>query len=97
MLIRTQDKRSLVDITRTKIEINQYTRYADTPKEFYQFNVECAATVLGRYSTYNKAIKVLDMIQEAYENANHYGYYYGFIKNTVFEMPADVDEKDEEV
>ena len=88
MLIRTQDKRNLVDTTGLVIGVNQHVRYADTPKEMYQFNVECAAPVLGRYSTYNKAIKVLDMIQETYIDANR-EYPGAFVANTVFEMPAD--------
>lgn len=86
MLIRTQDKRSLVDMTGLTITVNQYARYADTPKEFYVYNVECSQSqyALGRYSTFDKAMKVLDMIQEEYENANNY-----YVRNTIFTMPAD--------
>jgi hypothetical protein len=54
MLIRTQDKRSLVDMTGLTITVNQYTRYADTPKEFYVYNVECSQSqyALGRCSVH---------------------------------------------
>lgn len=89
MLIRTQDKRSLVDMAGITISVNQYTRYADTPKEFYVYNVEYAGGTLGRYTSYEKAIKVLDMIQEEYEDANCNYISAGYVANTVFNMPAD--------
>ena len=93
MLIRTQDKRSLVEITGIKITINQYPRYAGTPKEFYVYNIEYPGETLGRYTSYEKAIKVLDMIQEYYLSPivrnvvgeNEVEIY----QNKVFEMPAD--------
>ena len=44
---------------------------------------------LGTYSTEEKAIKVLDMIQIAYEEANSVRNMSGFVANTVFQMPAD--------
>lgn len=86
MLIRTQDKRSLVDMTGLTITVNQYVRYEDTPKQFFVYNVECSQSqyALGRYSTFEKAMKVLDMIQEKYEDANCY-----YVRNTIFNMPAD--------
>ena len=92
MLIRTQDKRSLVDMTGLTITVNQYVRYEDTPKQFFIYNVECSQSqyALGRYSTYEKAIKVLDMIQKEYEAANvNRGYPGGYVANTVFNMPSD--------
>lgn len=90
MLIRTQDKRSLVDMTGLTITVNQYARYADTPKEFYVYNVECSQSqyALGRYSTFEKAMKVLDMMQDKYIDAN-----WKYVHNTVFEMPADEEVK----
>jgi len=44
---------------------------------------------LGTYSTEEKAIKVLDMIQIAYEEANSVCNMSGFVANTVFQMPKD--------
>ena len=86
MLIRTQDKRSLVDMTGLTITVNQYVRYEDTPKQFFVYNVECSQSqyALGRYSTFEKAMKVLDMIQDTYIDANCY-----YVRNTIFNMPAD--------
>lgn len=81
MLIRTQDKRSLVDITGLRITINQYVRLEGTLNQFYVYNVEYSGGTLGRYSTFEKAMKVLDMIQEEYKVELY--------KNKVFEMPLD--------
>lgn len=94
MLIRTQDKRSLVDMTGLTITINQYKKlvcqigHEDTPQEIYHYHIEYPQgkfqVVLGIYSTEEKAMKVLDVIQEKYEEANNY-----YVRNTVFAMPAD--------
>lgn len=66
MLIRSQDKESLIAIDGNFVEI---LKYGDLP--------ECSITVstrdhsslhvMARYSSVEKAMKVLDMIQEAYE------------------------------
>ena len=45
--------------------------------------------MIGEYSTEEKAIKVLDMIQIAYEEANSVCSMSGFVANTVFQMPTD--------
>ena len=103
MLIRTQDKISLVDMTGHTITINQKGRHylakrINLSNDFDYNNVEhsciycieCNGTngtlgnMLGRYSTEEKAIKVLDMIQEEYKNAN-----FQYVHNVVFEMPED--------
>lgn len=91
MLIRTQDRRSLVDID--KMIINLVTDSAES-------STQCAIVaekldiiklqLLGIYSTEDKALKVLDMIQGEYLSAN-----YQYVHNVVFEMPAD--ETDDEV
>ena len=66
MLIRSQDKESLIAIDGNFVEI---LKYGDLS--------ECSITVstrdhsslhvMARYSSVEKALKVLDMIQEAYE------------------------------
>ena len=50
---------------------------------------DCGFVSLGEYSSKEKAIKVLDMIQIAYEEANSVCSMSGFVANTVFQMPAD--------
>lgn len=89
MLIRSQDKMSLVKFENIVININNING-----KEIIcwsQMNPgEDEYILLGHYSTKAKAMKVLDMIQEAYckfmsvKNDDAWGG-----KESVFYMPAD--------
>jgi hypothetical protein len=77
MLIRTQNKRNLVDMSGL-ITVNQYRKlvsqieHEDTPQEIYNYHIEYSQgelqVTLGTYSTEEKAMKVLDMIQKTYES-----------------------------
>ena len=61
MLIRSQNKRILINMNNvSSIEVgdNELRIFADDGETIYD---------LGSYSTREKAMKVLDMIQEAYE------------------------------
>ena len=63
MLIRSQDKRILINMNNvSSIEVgdNELRIFADDGETIYD---------LGEYSTKVKAMKVLDMIQEAYADA----------------------------
>lgn len=63
MLIRSQDKRILINMNNvSSIEVgdNELRIFADDGETIYD---------LGSYSTKAKAMKVLDMIQEAYGDA----------------------------
>lgn len=64
MLIRSQDKRMIVNFD------NICTVSAFPEKDSEDIYVEdgTGSLMVGRYSTKEKAIKVLDMIQEAYVN-----------------------------
>lgn len=103
MLIRTQNKRSLVDMTGHTISINQKGRHYlakrinlsndfdyNNVEHSYIYCIECNGTnstlgnMLGRYSSEEKAMKVLDMMQDKYIDAN-----WNYVHNTVFEMPED--------
>ena len=55
------------------------------------YSMDNANTILGAYSTEEKAIKVLDMIEDAYLNCNHSSmmWNYAFVENKVFQMPQD--------
>lgn len=98
MLIRTQDKRSLVDMTGLTITVNQHRKivcqigHEDTPQEVYHYHIEYPQGnlqgILGIYSSEEKAMKVLGVIQEKYEEANCY-----YVRNTIFNMPADEEVK----
>lgn len=84
MLIRTQNKKSIVNLnTATSIDV-------DSDGSIY---VECGTpdmyTKLGTYSTEKKAIKILDMIQNAYE------YIMTEKQSYTFEMPQDSEVTDD--
>lgn len=60
MLIRSQDKEIIMNVDATK-----YIRVGEKS----QYDVCADGMIMGYYSTKAKAIKVLDMIQEAYADA----------------------------
>ena len=87
MIIRSQDKKGIINfnnIDTIGIEPNccgcDVVGYNGTQE---------SCVKLGEYSTEEKAIKVLDMIQNAYEEANSVCTMSGFVANTVFQMPQD--------
>lgn len=74
MLIRSQDKEMIINMTATnRIYVEEAYRANGN-----LFDISTDETILGHYSTKEKAIKVLNMIQEAYVN--------GYID---YQMPAD--------
>ena len=82
MLIRSQDKSRLINLDNTR-----ELRFWECAQGF---NVTDCVCPIGHYSTKEKAMKVLDMIQEAYckfmsvKNDDAWGG-----KESVFCMPAD--------
>lgn len=96
MLIRSQDKKNLIPIMPIGIteivrssrgEINKVDGYAI-------YSYDNANTILGNYSTEEKAIKVLDMIEDAYNKCFAFsmgndGYYHEARESKVFQMPQD--------
>ena len=90
MLIRTQDKKILIDTTGAIIEIKELSCLVDpfdTGNAFHVYGdtylIEASIAVasrikLGDYSSKEKALYVLDMIHEKY-----------ILDFKVFEMPAD--------
>lgn len=94
MIIRSQNKHRIT----TDLDIWMEHREIGTKKEYWICNK--TMIVLGRYSTADKAMKVLDMIQEEY-GKHYYGqggqmatadYYvppFAFIPPKVFQMPQD--------
>ena len=86
MLIRTQNRMRLLDMTGITIRIsNEYGEKYDI--EAYA-NQTGRYQLVGTYSSEEKAIEVLDMIQNRYISSNVV-LHGGFVKNTVFEMPED--------
>lgn len=102
MIIRSQDKKALTNFTQVtdlgvvvkekECEINVYYPFS--------INEECSRMCLGTYSTEEKAIKVLDMIQQEFgrhfygqggqmATADTYIQPFAFIPPKVFQMPSD--------
>lgn len=94
MLIRSQDKEILVNFNVSAgIEITE-----GTTKTVVTSYITGCSYLLGEYSTKKKAIKVLDMIQEAYSEYQimlnfSVSYLHEFKEKTdgfaIFQMPAD--------
>lgn len=88
MLIRSQDKKSLYNLGTNKgLWVNSLVKTFDIIAE--------GLGKIGTYSTEKKAISVLDLIQEDYENSCTVEAHipgcdpYMLIHNTVFKMPQD--------
>jgi hypothetical protein len=109
MFIRNQDKKGFTNVDRIK-NISIKGGYKDKygvlwlstngkGDEITLYVVELDDKVIGEYSTEEKAIKVLDMMQKEYlQSCNYYNAFdhsaqtqrpYIFIRNSVFQMPAD--------
>lgn len=99
MLIRTQNKRQLVDLQNITINIEEHDLciYKDlSSKKFWCVEVEIEdkdkIKILGMYSTEEKAIRVLDMIEEEYQEPIYItdiGGEYAKYDHKVFHMPED--------
>lgn len=102
MIIRSQDKKRIANIDTCNL-------IAIVGTQAKSKNITVDGMVIGTYSTEEKAIKVLDMIQEEY-GKHYYGqggqmatadYYvppFAFIPPKVFQMPNDeeVEVQDEQ-
>lgn len=98
MLIRSQNKKILTNIGQvTDLGVKKFGEGFGI-KAYYPFAIDedYSGEVIGEYSTEEKAIKVLDMIQQAYcksfeeKKDNYVGHRY----NLVFQMPEDEEVKE---
>lgn len=86
MLIRSQDKRMIVNFD----NICTVSAFSEKDSEDIYIEDGTGSLMVGRYSTKEKAMKVLDMIQDAYckfmsvKNDDAWGG-----KESVFYMPED--------
>ena len=94
MLIRSQNKGMIINMTLTN---RIYVEEAYRPNGNL-FDISTDETILGHYSTKAKAMKVLDMIQEAYSEYQimlnfSVSYLHEFKEKTdgfaIFQMPED--------
>lgn len=82
MLIRSQDKSRLISLNNTR-----ELRFWECAQGF---NITDCVCPIGHYSTREKAMKVLDMIQKRYEECETERIYKeGVFKIGTFQMPAD--------
>nr|DAW65467.1 MAG TPA: hypothetical protein [Caudoviricetes sp.] len=86
MLIRSQDKEVLVNFNASAgVEIAE-----ETTKTVITSYITGCSYLLGEYSTKKKAIKVLDMLQEAYERYEYEkAFKTGLALFETFQMPED--------
>ena len=91
MLIRSQDKKLLIPLEKFTIGITKDNCICAT-SNICVSPAEFSAGWLGKYSTEEKALKVLDMIESAYYNLE-YSKFLGCENDTfascVFQMPQD--------
>lgn len=94
MLIRSQDKRYLIDMNGIEIYVVGKEVRASRWVDHYD--------VIGEYSAESKAIKVLDMIQKEYTKhifgiggkdaiTGEVFQPFGFVPNKSFQMPTDAE------
>lgn len=103
MIIRSQDKRSITNFSQlTDISIHPigtnncyYSVVACYP---FAIGDDYSNMSLGKYSTIEKAIKVLDMIQEKFQEPIYQndigGNEIAIYKSKVFQMPKDEEVKE---
>lgn len=92
MLIRSQDKRSIVVLERaSSICVMKYRApYCVKPlceKGNGDFFIEASGRIIGTYPTEERAIEVLDEICFAYISLNSFKGNAPYVKNGVFQMP----------
>ena len=92
MLIRSQNKRHLVKLK--SVTINKTAYYSDECKKIVWNIWNGEEKILGTYSTEEKAIRVLDMIEEEYHRPTYVtdlGGEYEVYGRDVFHMPEDAE------
>lgn len=99
MLIRSQDKKKLCKLGTFEI-LKKIKTNVKREREVVGFYILTGdkeeALIIGEYSTEEKAIKVLDMIESFYSNL-HYSSFLGSDKceffDSIFQMPQDEEVK----
>jgi len=95
MLIRSQNKHSLINLDNIARLTVGKVYGKDETDWLVEVDKQPFTESLGQYSTEPKAIKVLDMIEDAYTNARDIqafidlGIPFEIISNKVFQMPSD--------
>lgn len=88
MLIRSQNRRALVSFENAVLDIDRSYDVNGWIAIFAHYSQSCFE--IGAYSTKEKALKVLDMIQGAYENYEYEkAFKTGLRLFEAFQMPED--------
>jgi len=110
MLIRSQDKESLVNLSNIEsVDIIGFQKTKDGYFQCYEsadlwkvtYSGDEKVSYIGEYASKQNAIKVLDLIQQAYESSCEIDAHipgntpYMRVYNTVFQMPQDKEVSEE--
>lgn len=110
MLIRSQDKESLVNLSNIEsVDIIGFQKTKDGYFQCYEsadlwkvtYSGYEKVSYIGEYASKQNAIKVLDLIQQAYESSCEIDAHipgntpYMRVYNTVFQMPQDKEVSEE--
>lgn len=92
MIIRSQDKKRMMNFNVCHLSITKDNSIVAT-NGLVSYPGEILSGIIGKYSTEEKAIKVLDMIQDEYTKPDTWAEYFCremIIHNkSVFQMPQD--------
>lgn len=96
MLIRSQDKLQLIPLGIGSLSIGYKDAEDGKRIYFYDAGANTPTSTLGLYETHEKAIKVLDMMQEFYNKCFAFamendGSYHESSMTKVFQMPQDLE------
>lgn len=90
MLIRSQDKIKIIQLNDFVIVVDVDGEYTNDGTYAIYASKPGASWQIGHYTTKEKAIKVLDMIQEAYEKYEYErAFKTGLTLFEVFQIPED--------
>lgn len=95
MLIRTQNKKQIILLENFVLSITEDNHITAT-RNISETPILIANSSIAKYSTEEKAIKVLDMIQSTYydfEYSKFYGRDRTEFDSPIFEMPQDEEVK----
>ena len=88
MIIRSQDKRKITNFSQASdfiVAKNRVEQWEILVCYSYFAESDCGYSAIATYSTEEKAIKVLDMIQSVYSEGNEWL----SVAGKVFQMPQD--------
>lgn len=95
MLIRSQDRMYIANLNNMEqicIASSLLDNLFDDEDDIYYIRIDYItehSNILGSYQTKERAIEVLNEICEKYVDANNFSIHYGFVENTIYNMPEE--------